>query len=751
MIRIAVVIGLTALFFSEPASADPIVVRSGDHDGFTRLVLRLPDDASWQISEEPGLKTIWVAGHDAGFDTSRVFDVIPRDLLLDVRPYPARLELLVSCACELNTFVEQRQFLVVDIVDGPPLPPSTETASARFISARPASGFNFGDLLWSEFSTDAVETVARAQEELESEITTTAAPTEKGAESSLIEQTRQQLLTEFSSAASRGVLRPATPNLDQSISELETPAAQEIYDSSEVLVSLPAPETGNMRITSSRDTPNLSQNVDLMTSGAVCASPDRVMVHSWGDDDPLYTQIADVRRTLFSEVDQLNEKAALKLARLYIYFGLGAEAKQVLKLSNDLIPKHPELIDLADIMEHGFARNPRFVHKFADCDSEFAFWAAMAAKQLPSDQLLNETAALRALAALPDHLRRHLAPILSKRLADHGSLESASIALRNVEWTELDQASSTDLAQATIEKQSGNSEGAEELLSTVILDNATETPEAMIAFVDSRLSEGNLIPADVALLIETYAFEWRDSPIARDIQRAHVIASAYSGQFAKAFEAMQSEIVAGDATLLAELTSHTFSALSSNADDVTFIDAFFSEFPSTSSEMSSKSVGDTASRLLELGFAYEAEMLLSESHADRKGEYLTLLHAEAFLALGQPEAALTVLDLVQNEKSLELRARALAQLGNNKAAFDLFQSLDADEEAMRSAWLASEWAELITSDAPVFGGARTLSDETIPAIAPRDGMLETIDSAVEQSNSARETLRNLLEGVPVER
>ena len=750
MIRVAFLANVMVFFLSAAASAQPITVRSGDHDGFTRVVLRLPENTSWQISEEPGLKTISLTRHEAGFDTARVFDIVPREFLVDVRAFPSRLELVLSCACELNTFVERQRFLVLDILDGPPLTDETAAGSARFIPARPASGFNFGDLLWSEFSASDDLDSGSGQAEPTQLKDNASDKDNNSAEMALIEETRQQLLAGLANAASRGIVQPSTPSLELATEDQQSATSTEIFDSSEETVVVVTPELGNIRITSSRDNPQAAQNVDLMTSGALCPSPGRVMVAQWGTDEPFHEQLALSRQALFSEIDRLNEQAAVDLTRLYIFFGFGAEAKQTLALSEDLAAAHPELMDLADVMENGFARNPRFIHRFSDCDSDLALWAAMAAQELPADQVLNEAAALRALAALPDHLQRFIAPALSKRLAEHGSLEAASIALRNIEWNNEQETHGQNMARATIEAESGNSDQAEALLEDVIEDNAEETPEAMMAFVESRLAEGETIPADVALLIETYAFERRESPIGQELQRTHVIASAYSGQFSKAFEALQSPLIKDDPEFFSEVQSHVFSALSANADDIEFLDGFFTEFPDTAAQLSTSSIEATTSRLLALGFTTEVEQIFRELPTDGMNNALRLIHAKALLELRQPEAASTVLSLVDTADSTALRAEALAQLGENREAFDLFQSVDANEDAMKSAWLANEWSELVPSDTPVLGSARGLSEEDIPTIPERDGMLQSITSAVEQSDSARTTLQEILESLPVE-
>lgn len=753
MIRTAALVSTLGLFIGGAAAADPIVVRSGDHDGFTRLVLRLPQDSSWQFREEPGLKTIEITGHDAGFDTSRVFNIIPRDQLVAVQNYPSRLELELACACEANTFIERGNFLVIDILDGPPLPPQVAERPDRFISARPASSFNFGDLLWSDFpGSESGAPQSNPEPRQMGEEAAAPSSTLSEEQKALVAATRDQLLRGVGNAASRGILEPATPNLNALLEDATPAPSLEIFDSSETEVNVVPPDYGNIRVTTSRDNPaNAMPDSGLMTSGAVCAEPHRVAVPSWGGDLDLHSQVGALRRQLYSETDRLNTEVAVELARLYIHFGFGAEAKQALSLSESLTSAHPELVDLADIMEHGYARNPRFVHRFSDCDSPLALWAVMAAQTFPADQILNEQAALRALSSLPPHLKRFIAPILSKRLADYGSLDSASIALRNIEWDQSRGAASAQIAEAKIENKSGNTEEAESILSGVIEENTAETPQATIALIDTLISEGKTVPADVALLVETYAFENRKGPLAQELHRAHVIASAYSGQFAKAFQASQSAISRGNNDILADVQSHTFIALSKLADDITFLDGFFNHLPSPSSNLTPPAIEDVSSRLLDLGFPNDANELMSTVSVAERDDQHRLTQAEIYLALGQPQAALTTLALVRDEPFDDLRAEALLQLGENREAFEVFRSIDAETDAVRSAWLAEEWIELLPPETPVLGDIQSLAREVIAPLNATDGMLEAATSEVESSGNARETLETLLQSVAVPR
>ncbi|MGC3939862.1 hypothetical protein ACOTTU_18800 [Roseobacter sp. EG26] len=725
------------------AVAEPIVVRSGDHEGFTRLVMQLPQSVDWQLEGAAGQQSILFSGHSDGFDTSQAFDVISRDFLTEIRTSPSRLDLELSCLCELNTFIDQGDFLVIDILDGPALPEELPSATARRVQAVPRTAFNFGDLLWS-----APESSLETQNS--SEIDTTApqlssSPStndENKRQQALIEETRSQLLAGVSNAASRGILQPATPNLGDLVKNSDE--QEVIFDSSEQITEAAKPTPGNMRVTNSRDVPESDSDIDLMTSGATCGDPKKLAISDWGNDEAFYLQIAAQRTALYNELDKLNTDQALQLARLYLYFGFGVEAKQVLRLAEDLEANYPELLDLADIMEFGHARNPRFAHRYLDCDSDLALWALMAAKDVPVDQILNEKAALRALSKLPFHLRAFLAPIVSKRLTRYGDLEAASIALRSVQLGSATPTKQSELAKAKIETELGNNATANELLEGVIRSNTQETPEALIELVNSSVEEDSPISADVALLIESFNFELRDSDIGAELLRAHTIASAKSGQFEKAFLAMQSPEIVADKQLIAELQSHVFHELARSSDDIIFLENLFSRFPPQPQELDPKTIVATASRLHDLGFFREAERVLANGISDNHNPETSLLLAQIQLALGHPNDALVSLGDITGQDANRIRAEAYLSLGDGRTAATLFLSANDLESTSRSTWLSDDWVDLAPTHAPELSEVGALTSETVAEIPSDNRMLAVTGTALKQSALARGTLANLL-------
>lgn len=745
MTKFAGIASIFLVLMVTSADANPIIVRSGDHDGFTRLVMRLPDNVQWQVTETRGLKTITLSDYDAGFDTSRVFDVIPQDRLTGVRAYPARIELELTCDCKLNTFVERNGFLVVDILDGPALPPLEAQQAPKFVSAQPVSRFDFGDLLWSDFSSleyntdrDLVE-----ESEIKSELSEGKNPS-NNVQQNLIDQTRERLIFDIGNATSRGILELSDPDVQTFKTEDESSTRQDVFDSSDEEVRIILPNSRNIRITNSRDIPPDRIENDLMLSGATCAASDAVNISEWGTDRSFGGQVAQLRDLLYSELDHLDTTIAKELAQLYLYFGFGAEAKQVLRMSDDLVVSNPVLMDIADIMDYGFARNPRFVHYFSDCDSDLALWSLLAAKKPQPHQVINTSAALRGLAKLPDHLKLFLAAAVSDRLSERGNSEAASIALRNAELNDVPDRADIELAQAKIETMQGNLELAEGILVDIFDRHSSETPEALLRYVDSRLAERKRIPADIALLVETYAFQMRSSPIAKELARAHVIASSYSGQFSKALEEMERKIITSDPELEAELISHTFMAMAKFADDISFLEAFYSKFPNSSKDLMPQSVVETAHRLLSIGFPADAEEITSSVLEENMNEEIKVIRANSLLNVGENEAVIDSLGGIESDIANYFRAEALLRLGQNRSAFESFLIANLPEEAARSAWLADEWETILPLETPILGEVRSIAEQPVAEVEKVDGMLTIANSTLQQVTVARETLERLI-------
>ena len=102
------------------AIAEPVVLRSGEHDGFSRLVLPIGEATAWSLKQSGRRATLTLNRPRIEFDTRRVFDRIPRKRLVALgQDGPAgALVLDLGCECEVSAFKQGESYLVIDISDG---------------------------------------------------------------------------------------------------------------------------------------------------------------------------------------------------------------------------------------------------------------------------------------------------------------------------------------------------------------------------------------------------------------------------------------------------------------------------------------------------------------------------------------------------------------------------------------------------------------------------------------------------------
>ncbi|HID67950.1 MAG TPA: hypothetical protein EYP31_06770, partial [Roseibacterium sp.] len=122
---VTLAIGL-AIAAAPPVHAQTIQVQSGDHVGFTRLVLSIGADREWALDQEADGQWILALSPTVdGFDTSTSFDLIQRARLADLTGGET-LALDLACACDVSSFRHDGRYLVIDITDPDPNAPAPE-------------------------------------------------------------------------------------------------------------------------------------------------------------------------------------------------------------------------------------------------------------------------------------------------------------------------------------------------------------------------------------------------------------------------------------------------------------------------------------------------------------------------------------------------------------------------------------------------------------------------------------------------
>ncbi|MEM6939015.1 MAG: hypothetical protein AAF943_01060 [Pseudomonadota bacterium] len=554
----------------------------------------------------------------------------------------------------------------------------------------------------------------------------------------------------MSTAATRGVLNPVPGRALPEVMTLDT-----MKPNNQAEEEAPEPNTppeqllgnvNNLRVTSSNDLPMLFQSGDREQSltGQSCPTSQEVDLAAWADDRPFHVQIGIARQQLFAEFDRLDAAGALALTQIYLHYGFGAEALQILSLGGEIAQEKPYLYDIAHILEHGIAPEQNSIDGLLDCETDIALWAMLSNEELDTLNRVDARAALRALSRLPVHLRTFLAPALSQRLLSHGDTSAAAAALRNVERLPQPLQPAGKLAQAELALDRGDLSEGTNTLADVIDDNAIQSPEALIRLVETKLATNQPIDAETAGLIEAYAKELQTADIGPALRRAHVLALVKSNQFDLAFTAMRELGADANDPDSIELRRQVTTEVVAAASDVVFLEHVFAQDLNDINALAPRPKLTLAERLLELGFPERVDAILQSVPQRPLNPARQMLAARAALDLKQPEAALLALDNMTDEASETLRAEAQLMAGAHSEAYELFQRINRPEQAVAAAWLADGATSQSLRDDPLFGPVLALSDLPYDISESPDGMLARTASALEESESARQALENLL-------
>lgn len=734
------------MLVSGSAMAETVLVRSGAHEGYSRLVLDMPRQIPFEQSGDGQTRNLAFAQDGLTFDTSAVFNRITTQRVARVAGTSGQSELVLTlnCDCEVETFWEGQSMLVVDVRDGPQSSPSAAerpdttsgiddivaamgagltplTQPARAQSAAPVS------VRLPEGTAHSM--AAASLEALLPGATDTAVPAER------LSLAREQLARQIARAASQGLLdgRP--------VRQENTETAEDT--AMEAPVVIPPPNI-NLHAETSADHDFLERFSGAVQTaeGMRCFADSYFDVGSWGTDAPFAAQIGAARAGLSGEFDRMSAQAALELARLYIFFGFGAEARQMIVMSDLDAEVAAVSLAMARVLEQG-RDEPSVLSGQIGCDAPVALWSALSYESLPANMPIETDAVLRALTALPAHLRRHLGPQLARKFVAGGQTLTAERVLRIIDRIPEEPVVEQALARAEMSIADGAPEAADADLQSVVDANTEGSAEALVTRIDTRLNTGRGVPPQMADLAGAYAHEYRDTPLGKELSRAYIEAMAASGDFDTAMREstrLDKDLSeAAKARILATVTG----LLTQNADDLTFL-RIATDLHAKAADLPPDTANDAAARMVTLGFADLARPFVEPPASGRALEQRQLLRAEIALMEGAPRAAQIELLGAQGPKADGLRARALSQLGEHAAAHGLYLAAGDTQAALREALLAEDWQQAVDIGDPA------LADVVEAGVAPvgedLTGVLARNQALLESSVSARETVAALLEG-----
>lgn len=799
---------LGLLFWPGLALSETVRVRSGEHAGFSRLLLDFSQPEDWRFGRVEGGYEFRPARADIDYDLRRVFDLIPRARVLDIQNREdGALFIGVDCDCHADAFALQRGQVVVDIKTGPapeaalqfealldppddPVPPEAPLVLARRIDpqARRAglplllpfgqSGPEIGALPERPDPAEPVPSavpqpepvveidnaeleMAHANETADHSTTGPDAQMPPPEKQNRVSETQTALVEQIARAAAQGLLDADMAGIEAQVEQAVDPLDR--IPDEEVRAPDPLPPVtprGHISVANSIDQAFAANGGKPRETddGNACIDPALFDVVNWGTPLDESSSLGDYRSKIVGEFDIANGEGITDLARHYIYITFGAEAKALIGRYPTDVVRGDILTMMADIVDNGSSKNaPRFIEQMP-CDSATALWATLAQPALVRGQSVNGAAIARSFSELPVHLRQHLGPDLADRLLSFGDRQTADMIRNAVARTTDTPDAPFKILEAHIDVVDGENDAAAQKLDDVIAGAGDELPEALVERAEMALEAGGALPDDMIALLGSVAFEQRGTEKEGILTDVEIRALAVSSRFEDAFDRLEAAARTGmiSPERQAELQADIFNEIADKASEATFLVEVMGRID-TAVGLPGPERRRLAAVFLDLGFAPPARRVLGgegqlPEREDRE------LFARAALVEDRPDIAIGYLAGLTTETAKIMRAQALEAARDHEGAVRAFGELGDDAATLRAAWRGGIWSTVAALGTEAQGDAARLMEDLPPAAegadtpsapsVPGDGEpltpIANGQALLEASQSTRDTVRALL-------
>ncbi len=714
-------------------SASEIVVKSGEHGDFTRIVVTLPKaSTSWSFLPKGANYVLKVNEPDPTFEISTVFDRIPRSRLTSLNPgsSPESLEFELGCECEAIANKYDGRFIVIDIKSIEKTEKKRLRLTAPLSLATANSSLRLPDQLQAAKQSQK-DTLAA--DSLKQEVLSITPHLNTDRNQSL---SQTALVEKIAKAASRGELQIALTTSSDTAPAVTLTERPKVKPS----VAVEASSLTQIRVTNDAIQNGFSQDLQTLMPGEaiVCLDATLVDFSTWEIDTSFGQGIGNARRALFDEFDRPNIDAAKLLTKQYLHFSFGAEAHRLLQS----LPSSREtdvLMDLARIMDGQSPRNQNLFENQSGCSGAAILWSLLS----NSNQQLNDNdyqAVLLSVSAMPLHMRTYLGPKVANRLLDLGEIETAaqllSLSSRGSEMPSAEH----KLGEASILIAREEVKEAEEIIDEILETENEINPEVLatkMEIIENQKSRPDIETLDLA---SAFATEHRNTPQAMKTKETQIHAYLLAGDFEKAFLTIDESRSEQDPSFRDEFLSKAFVSLSENGDRLDFL-ALATRYEVTSEPLTKDALKRLASRFIDEGFSSEALKILGASSLHHVDDEIRLLRAKAALIERKPYLAAAELLSVEGEEANKLRALAFSATGNHGEAEILYEDLGDRGSATKEAWQAKNWASLENSTGTGFQAAVALAaQEPEQPQQGRATVLEQSRTLLQQSALARELL-----------
>ena len=680
--RVAAILAATVLcLLARAAGAETVRLQTGEHPGFTRIVLDLAFPAESSLNRTDDGYVLRFSRPDLRFDLSQAFVNIPRTRLgtIWVDPQSGVLQLGVACSCHARVEHLSGDVLVVDLVDGPApadsawetggdgsaLPPLQPAPGLRPRS-RPVVAATLPNLLVLGLPGPTLPRISKQDEP----------------------PLRDDLLSGFAQAAAAGLVEPVDKLAPTGGTYATLPRfgirPGDIPQVSVATATTPA--------------------VPLTAKGAACIADDRLAIENWGGSQPFAISVAGHDSALIGEFDRTVPEGLSAAVRFYLYSGFGTEAAALLDAFPNSLPDAALWRQMARLVDGTGLSASSSLPSLSDqgaCQGKAALWAALSVEHPGHLPGLDRASLRQAFSALPPHLRRLLGPGLAERLMNDGDMATARSLIDSIDRAPTPESPAQLVVSATLATREGNASRAEGIAKSILTDAGPEKVNALVALVNAQLAQGR--PVDPGLLDDLAAVtaEVGEGPLGAELAGTRVLATASVGDYEQAFVLAE--------PLASSVKVDLWTMLATGGPDSAILT--YALVPASAPAGLPQTVHLRLSeRLLDLGFPEAA--LAWTPGTDTSG---LLIAAKAKLLSGDARAAISLIAGNGSSDAEAIRADAMMQLGDLRQAAASFERLGDTDAAAAALWQSEDWAAWLGK------AGSTEKQDVAQLIGPRPG------------------------------
>lgn len=742
------------IIFAYPASimAEQIRVRSGEHSYFSRLVLQFPTVVAWTLNRS-GSDYVFSApnsGHQ--FNTTTIFDLIPKTRILSVKAQDEILRITVSQGVHADAFELRPGRIVIDIKDGQAkdgspfeLPPDSplQQPQTKAEKKQPARENGAAPVPTKTTPKDPVSRNINLNEVFHP-AWKARQNQPKDHEEALppfdhmkLAPTKKKLTEQIGRAMSQGLLETNMATIPNADSYKETSDPKESISS-----------FSHINITSPIE-PNVSQKpTQPAPSGTTsCLTDEDVAITSWGTDSPDMSYIGHLRNNAVGEFDRHDSKGIQNLAQYYLFLTFGAEARAA--IHHTPVDNQAILQTMADIMEMGYSSAPNPFDQQFRCEGDVAFWSVMAKPTLNDWEDYKTSSILATFSALPLHIRRHLGPKLSERFFAIGDSASASAIQNAISRASGDHGEAFALLEAKIKLSNGDTEEAYDILETLIEKDGSEAANATISLIKAKSKTKEPTPPRIINNASVLSVEHHDGPLEQPLKDAEMLANIYSGDANKTLKrAIKLLSEPSDQANTPQIITLALSEITENSPDLEFLRAVVPHVTELSESALPNAVRlKVSERLSQLGFSEEAIEMMS-SHSDSETSEMNILFAQDLVKLGNLNGALSYIENSTSntsEETRKLEADILFRQGKPSLALEKLNDMGEMSQKDAYALLSGDWQILKKSNVSELSKFASIAEQNPTSLDTFTSTVALTETLVEASRETRRTLEGVLQ------